>query len=97
MARIHFSVSYSIADGKRGEYLQAIANVRAFYENSDINFSLFEVKGKHNHFQEIYVYPSPESYEASDDPETTAPISASLEKIYSLANSVRYEVSNEIA
>jgi hypothetical protein len=97
MARVHFSVTYSIADGKRGEYLNAIANVRAFYANTDVDFSLFEIKGKHNHFQEVYVFPSADSYEASDDPEATAPISASLEKIYSLAKDVRYDVANEVA
>ena len=97
MARVHFSVTYSIADGKRGDFLNAIANVRAFYANTDVEFSLFEVKGKHNHFQEVYVFPSAESYEASDDPEATAPISASLETIYSLAKDVRYDVANEVA
>ena len=43
------------------------------------------------------MFPSAESYEASDDPEATAPISASLEKIYSLAKDVRYDVANEVA
>jgi hypothetical protein len=43
------------------------------------------------------VFPSQEAYEASDDPEATAPISASLEKIYSLAKEIRYDVANEIA
>lgn len=96
MAKVFFSVSYSIADGKRGDYLNAVSNVRDFYSNSDVSFSLFEVKGKHNHFQEVYVFPSAEAYEASDDPEVTAPISASLEKIYSLAKDVRYDVANEV-
>lgn len=92
-----FRVSYSIPDGKRPEYLAAIASVRAFYASSDTSFALYEVKGKHNHFEEVYVYPSVEAYEASDDPEVTAPIAAAIEKIYALATNVVYAVSTEVA
>ena len=91
-----FRVSYSIPDGKRPEYLAAIASVRAFYAASDTTFALYEVKGKHNHFEEVYVYPSVEAYEASDDPETTASIASAIEKIYALATNVTYAVSTEV-
>jgi hypothetical protein len=97
MSKVLFSVSYSIPDGKRPEYLAAISAVKEFYSGSDVSFSLFETKGKHNHFQEVYVYPSPESYEASDDPAATAAISSSIEKIYALATGVVYDVANEVA
>ncbi|MBP6509387.1 MAG: hypothetical protein KA339_02430, partial [Candidatus Kapabacteria bacterium] len=89
--------SYSIADGKRADYLAAIANVRSFYAGTEIQFALFETKGKHNHFQEVYTYPTAEAYDASDDPEATAPISGAIEKIYSLAKDVSYDVSTEVA
>ena len=97
MSKVLFSVSYSIPDGKRPEYLAAIASVREFYSGSDVSFSLYETKGKHNHFQEVYVYPSADAYDASDDPAATAAISSSIEKIYSLATSVVYDVANEVA
>lgn len=92
-----FRVSYTIPDGKRPEYLAAVAAVRAFYSGSDIQFSLYETKGKHNHFEEVYVYPSVEAYEASDDPEATAAIASSIEKIYALATNVVYAVATEVA
>ncbi|MBK6292765.1 MAG: hypothetical protein IPF59_13610 [Ignavibacteria bacterium] len=97
MAKVLFRVSYSIADGKRADYLAAIANVRSFYAGTEIQFALFETKGKHNHFQEVYTYPTAEAYDASDDPEATAPISGAIEKIYSLAKDVSYDVSTEVA
>ena len=91
-----FRVSYSIPDGKRPEYLAAIAAVRAFYAASETVFSLYETKGKHNHFEEVYVYPSVEAYEASDDPETPAAIASAIEKIYALAANVTYAVATEV-
>ncbi len=97
MSKVIFRVSYSIADGKRADFLAAIANVRAFYAGTEIGFILCETKGKHNHFQEVYTFPTPEAYEASDDPETTAPISGAIEKIYSLAKDVVYDVASEVA
>lgn len=97
MANVLFRVSYSIADGKRPEYLTAIAAVKAFYASTDVSFAVYETKGKHNHFQEVYVYPSAEAYEASDDPDTTAPISGAIEKIYSLAKDISYDVATEVA
>ncbi|MFN4907781.1 MAG: hypothetical protein ACK475_06535 [Bacteroidota bacterium] len=97
MSKVLFSVSYSIPDGKRSEYLAAVASVRDFYANSDVAFSLYETKGKHNHFQEVYVYPNAEAYEASDDPASTAAIASSIEKIYALATSVSYDVAHEVA
>jgi hypothetical protein len=96
MANVLFRVSYSIADGKRPEYLAAIASVKAFYAASDVSFVVYETKGKHNHFQEVYIYPSAEAYEASDDPEATAPISGAIEKIYSLATNITYDVATEV-
>lgn len=96
MAKVFFQVSYSIADGKRADYLAAIASLRAFYAGTDTSFTLFETKGKHNHFQEVYTYASAESYDSSDDPETTAPISGSIEKIYALAKDVVYGVATEV-
>jgi hypothetical protein len=97
MSKVLFSVSYSIPDGKRTEYLSAIASVRDFYANSDVAFSLYETKGKHNHFQEVYVYPNAEAYDASDDPASSAAIASSIEKIYALASNVTYDVANEVA
>lgn len=97
MAKVHFRVSYTIADGKRADYLAAIASVRAFYAGSETGFVLCESKGKRNHFQEVYTYASAEAYDASDDPEATAPISGAIEKIYALAKDVVYDVATEVA
>ena len=96
MAKVLFRVSYSIPDGKRADYLAAVAKLTAYYAGVGQEYSVFETRGKHNHFQEVYVYPSVEAYEASDDPETIADISGAIEKIYGLATNVTYDVAEAI-
>lgn len=97
MSKVQFRVSYSIPDGKRSEYLAAIAKLRQHYSGSDVQYAVYETKGKHNHFQEVYVYATVEAYEASDDPETMAGVSQFVDKIYALATNVVYDVSFEVA
>jgi hypothetical protein len=97
MSKVQFRVSYSIPDGKRSDYLAAIAKLRQHYSGSDVEYGVFETKGKHNHFQEVYVYPSVDAYEASDDPDTMSGVSQYVDKIYALATNVVYDVSFEVA
>lgn len=96
MSRVLFRVSYSIPDGKRPEFLAAVQKLRQYYSGNGVEYSVFESKNKHNHFQEVYVYASVEAYDQSDDPSTITEISAAMEKIYALAQDVTYDVSNEL-
>jgi hypothetical protein len=96
MPRVHFRVSYSIPDGKRPEYLAAIGALRKHFGTTDVQYGVFESKGKHNHFQEVYIYPSVEAYEASDDPDTNTEIAGAMDKIYALATDVTYDVAFEV-
>lgn len=95
MPRVQFRVTYRIQDGKRPEYMAAVAKVKAHYAKTDVSYAVFEAKGKHNHFQEVYVYPSMESYELSDDPDTNTEIAPVIDKIYGLAQDVTYDVAFE--
>ncbi len=97
MARVLFRVSYIIPDGKRTNYLSLVGRLREFYAGQDVQYSVFEDTVKHNHFQEIYVYPTTEAYEASDDPENTKEVADVLDAIYGMATNVVYHVAKEIA
>jgi hypothetical protein len=97
MPKVQFRVSYSIPDGKRNEYVNAVETIRAFYATTDVQYNVYEVKNKHNHFEEVYVYQSLDAYEASDDPQSTQEIALHLDKIYSLAKNVEYGVALELA
>jgi len=97
MPRVLFRVTYSIPDGKRSEYLTLIDKLRKHYASNGIDYSVFEDKGRHNHFQEVYVYPSMEAYEASDDPASLTGVSEAIDAVYSIANNVEYDVAKELA
>lgn len=97
MPRVLFRVSYSIPDGKRTEFLSLINKLRAFYTANGIDYSVYEDNSHHNQFQEVYVYPSMEAYEASDDPESTKDIADVLDVVYGMTSNVTYNVAREVA
>jgi hypothetical protein len=72
MPRVIFSISYTIKPEARDEYLEtaeALKNYLTLERQKD--YSVFEVKGKPNHFSEVYICKSLEEYdmleEDSDD------------------------------
>jgi hypothetical protein len=63
-----FTISYSIKPEQRANYLSLIADVKNHLITvGRKNYSVFEVKGKKNHFTEVYVFNSEEEFEALDD------------------------------
>jgi L-rhamnose mutarotase len=63
-----FTISYSIKPEQRANYLSLIAEVKNHLITvGRKNYSVFEVKGKKNHFTEVYVFNSEEEFEALDD------------------------------
>lgn len=97
MPRVLFRVSYSIADGKRADFLSLIAKLRSHYAGTGVEYGVFEDASKHNHFQEVYVYPTYEAYEASDDPDNSKDIAEVLDSIYGMATGISYHVAKEVA
>lgn len=97
MSKVLFSVSYTVADGKRTDYLSLVAKLLKFYAGTPVAYAVYEDASKHNQFQEVYVYPSMEAYEASDDPENTKDVADVLDAIYSMASGVSYHVAKEVA
>jgi quinol monooxygenase YgiN len=96
MSRVLFRVAYSIPDGKRQEYLALVSKLRQHYTANDVEYSLFEDHNKHNHFQEVCVYPSMEAYDASDDPENSKDIADVLDSVYGMATNITYSVAREV-
>ncbi len=68
MPRVMFTISYGIKPEQRSNYLTLIGELKPHLVNTaKKNYSVFEVKGKKNHFTEIYVFSSEEDFEALDD------------------------------
>jgi L-rhamnose mutarotase len=68
MAKVIFSVQYEISSGKKEEYFSVVKELKNLLKADGLdNYSVYEVKGKPNHYQEIYTFSSNEAFEQFDD------------------------------
>lgn len=68
MAKVLFSVNYELNPEKKDEFLRTIKELKNLLKAEGLeSYDIYEVKGKPNQFQELYVFSSPEAYEAFDD------------------------------
>lgn len=68
MAKVLFSIQYEINSNKKEEYLGVIKELKNLLKADGLeNYSVYELKGKPNCFQEIYTFTSNEAYELFDD------------------------------
>lgn len=97
MAKVLFTATYNVPETNRSNYLELVAQLKSLLNTNGISYSIYEIDKQRNHFQEVYVYPSVESYEASDDNENSE-VEAILEKIYGLATGgkISYFTAHEV-
>lgn len=68
MSKVLFSIQYEIVPGKKDEFLKVIRELKNLLKADGLeSYSVYEVKGKSNNFQELYTFSSMEAYEAFDD------------------------------
>ncbi len=68
MSKVIFTVQYEIKPEKREEYLSSIKELKLLIKPEGMeSYSVYEVKGKSNNFQEIYVFSSEEAYDSYED------------------------------
>jgi hypothetical protein len=68
MARVIFTISYAINEDQREEYLETIEALKNYLtEERGKNYSVYEVKGKPNHFSEVYICASEEEYDTLEE------------------------------
>ena len=68
MPKIIFEINYNIHPEKRGEYLNAINDLRnRIRETSNSNYSVFENKKTQNNFTEIYICENEEEFDSLED------------------------------
>ncbi len=67
MPRVMFSVSYTIKPALRERYLGLIRQLKGVQEGKNKAYSVFETKGKANHFTEVFTLNSLDEFEAMDD------------------------------
>jgi hypothetical protein len=68
MPRVIFSISYSIKPSKRDEYIETVEALKNYLTlERGKDYSVFEVKGKPNHFSEVYICKSLEEYDILEE------------------------------
>jgi quinol monooxygenase YgiN len=98
MAKVLFTISYELNPEKREEYFKAIKELKLLVKTEGIeSYNVYEVKGKPNHFQEIYLFTSEEVYDNYDD-NTDERVNLLISKISDMTvnHSARYTTLVEI-
>jgi hypothetical protein len=99
MAKVLLSIRYEIESSRRDEYLGVIRELKSVLKTDGLeSYSVFEVKGKPNNFEEIYTYSSEQSYEEADDSDNER-INILINKITEMAvnNSTKYTTLYELS
>ena len=98
MAKVIFNIQYELKPDKKDEYLSVIKELKILLKADGLeDYSVFEVKGKGNHFQEAYTFTSEEAYEAFDDNQNER-INILINKLSDLTveNSTKYTTLYEL-
>jgi L-rhamnose mutarotase len=68
MAKVIFSVQYEISSNKKEEYFGVVKELKNLLKADGLdNYTVYEVKGKPNNYQEIYTFSSSEAFDQFDD------------------------------
>ena len=98
MSKMLFTIQYEVENSKREEYFSVVKELKNLLKADGLeNYAVYEVKGKQNHFEEIYTFSSPEAYEAFDDNQSER-ISILLNKLNDLTkqNTTKYVTLTEV-
>ena len=99
MSKVIFTIQYELKPEKKEEYLGVVKELKNLLKTDDLeSYSVFEVKGKPNHFYEIYTFNSMEAYEAFDD-NPNERINILINKLSEMTvdNTTKYTILTEIA
>jgi len=83
MPRVMFTISYQIKPEMREQYLGLVRRMKTQMRDvAGKTYSVYETKGKGNHFTEVFVTATMEEYEALEDnqDETTQELVRKLEE-----------------
>lgn len=98
MSKILFTINYEIQQDKKDEYLKTIRELKTLVRAEGLeSYSVYEVKGKSNRFQEQYIFNSNEAFENFED-DSDERINILVNKISSMTveHSTKYNTLSEI-
>lgn len=98
MPKILFTINYEISPEKKEDYLKTIRELKSLMKAEGLeSYSVYEVKGKPNRFQEQFIFTSDEAFENFED-NNDERINILITKINDLAvnHSTKYSTFTEI-
>src|ERR1035437_3393119 len=99
MAKVIFSMQYEINPNKTEEYLGVVKELKNLLKAEGLeSYSVYEVKGKANNFQEIYTFVSSEAFDQFDDDQNER-LNILISKLNDLTvdNTTKYSTLYEIS
>jgi len=98
MSKVIFTIQYELKPDKKEEYSTVVKELKNLLKADGLeSYAVYELKGKGNHFQEIYSFSSEEAYEAFDDNQNER-INILINKLSDMTveNSTKYSTLYEI-
>jgi len=98
MSKVLFTINYDIQGDKKEEYLKTIRELKILIKAEGLeSYSVYEVKGKPNRFQEQYIFGSDEAFENFEDA-TDERINILINKISGMTveHTTKYTTQTEI-
>lgn len=98
MAKVLFTIKYEIDEEKKKDFMFILKELKSVVNAEGLeNYSVFEIKGKKNVFQEVYTFVSEEAFEEYDDDsdERVSILMAKLSEIVK-SNSTQYTTLKEL-
>ena len=99
MSKVLFTINYDIQGDKKEEYLKTIRELKSLIKAEGLeSYSVYEVKGKPNRFQEQYIFGSDEAFENFEDA-TDERINILINKIggMTVEHTTKYTTQTEVA
>ena len=99
MSKIIFTIQYELKPEKKEDYLVVIKELKNLLKAEGLeSYSVYELKGKPNHFQEIYSFTTQEAFDAFDDNQDER-VNILIGKLNEMTvdNTTRYSTLYEVA
>jgi antibiotic biosynthesis monooxygenase (ABM) superfamily enzyme len=68
MGKVMFTISYEVKPERREEYLALSREMKTYMAGTaGKDYAVYEIKGKKNHFSEVFIFGSMEEYDQLED------------------------------
>lgn len=94
MARVLFTVTYTIDSDKMAEHEELVRRLRTINEERGTEYMVFQ--NKNNQIMEVTVYPNEEAFDESDDLMEEAPANEYISRINAMAQDIQYNTMYEV-